>query len=188
MPIETRELTPELWPEFERLFGKNGACGGCWCMSWRVKDGEHWDDVKGATAKRRMKALVKKGKALGVLAFEGDEPVGWCSYGPRLDYPKLGRARTLACDDAEKVWSIPCFFIKRAWQGKGVGSALLQHALKSLRARGAEIAEGYPANVKKGQKLPAAFAWTGTPSLFLKNGFEVVGNADGSKQRVRRAP
>ena len=53
MKIETKELTPKLWPDFERLFGANGACGGCWCMSWRIEKGEKWEEVKGACAKKR---------------------------------------------------------------------------------------------------------------------------------------
>ncbi len=187
--LTTRDLTPDLWPALERLFGKNGACGGCWCMSWRIEKGERWEDVKGAEAKRRLKALVKKGKVLGVLAFDGDEPVGWCTYGPRSDFARLDRARTLACDDAEKVWSIPCFFVRKEWQGKGVASVLLERAVAEARRRGAKIAEGYPVKLRvKDKKLPAAFAWTGTPSLFAKRGFEVVGNPEAAKLRVRRVP
>jgi hypothetical protein len=34
--IETRELAPGLWADLEALFGGNGACGGCWCMYWRL--------------------------------------------------------------------------------------------------------------------------------------------------------
>jgi hypothetical protein len=30
-------LTPEAWSDFEELFGRRGACGGCWCMWWRLK-------------------------------------------------------------------------------------------------------------------------------------------------------
>ena len=31
MPVDIRPLTPDLWPAFEDLFGKQGACYGCWC-------------------------------------------------------------------------------------------------------------------------------------------------------------
>jgi hypothetical protein len=27
--LRCEELAPKLWPAFERLFGANGACGGC---------------------------------------------------------------------------------------------------------------------------------------------------------------
>ena len=36
MKLTVRSLTPDLWPALEDLFGKNGACGGCWCMYWRI--------------------------------------------------------------------------------------------------------------------------------------------------------
>jgi GNAT superfamily N-acetyltransferase len=186
LTLTVRELTPELWPKFEKLFGDHGACGGCWCMAWRCPDGEKWADLKGPRAHDRMKELVLSGKAHGMLAFDGEEAVGWCSFAPRLDFPKLQRARSLACDDAERVWSLPCFFIRRDWRGKGVATQLLKAAVKALRARGAEIAEGYPVRpAKPGEKIPHAFAWVGTRALFEKAGFQVVGNAGGSKERMR---
>lgn len=36
MKVIVRPLTSDLWPAFEDLFGRNGACNGCWCMFWRV--------------------------------------------------------------------------------------------------------------------------------------------------------
>ena len=36
MKLTIRPLTPDLWPALEDLFGKNGACNGCWCMYWRI--------------------------------------------------------------------------------------------------------------------------------------------------------
>lgn len=185
--LTTHDLTPERWDDFERLFGSNGACGGCWCMSWRVAKGERWEDLKGDIARQRMQALVASGQAMGVLAYQGGEPVGWCSYGPRKDYPKLDRAPSLACEDADQVWSLPCFFVKKGHRGQGVAKALLAHALRSLEARGATIAETYPAKPPAdGKPLPAAFAWTGPRRLFDEAGFEVAGNPDGGKQRMRR--
>lgn len=187
MDVTTRELAPELWPAFERLFGERGACGGCWCMSWRTAKGEQWEAIKGDEAKRRMRFLIESGQAHGMLAFVGDEPVGWCSFGRRTDYAKLDRAPSFKCDDADQVWSIPCFFVKKEHQGRGVGRVLLAAALKALEGHGATLVEGYPVKPpSNGKPLPAAFAWTGTRSLFAGAGFKVVGNPDGGKQRVRK--
>jgi hypothetical protein len=36
MKPTTRWLTPDLWPALEDLFVDKGACGGCWCMYWRI--------------------------------------------------------------------------------------------------------------------------------------------------------
>jgi GNAT superfamily N-acetyltransferase len=186
--LVVRDLSPALWPALEELFGPRGACGGCWCMFWRLEKGERWDDLKGAPAKRRFKSLVTKGEALGAIAFAGKEPVGWIAFGPRTSFPRLDRAHTLACGDADAVWALPCFFIKAGWRDRGVASALLAHALKSLRRRGAKVAEGYPVNLKSGQRLPNAFAWTGTRPLFEAAGFELAGPGGTSKVRMRRRP
>lgn len=157
-------------------------------MYWRLEKGERWDYLKGAPAKRRFRQLVAAGKARGAIAFAGKEPVGWIAFGPRRDFPRLDRARTLACEDAAAVWSLPCFFIKAGWRDRGVASALLAHALQSLRKKGAKVAEGYPVNLKPGQRLPNAFAWTGTRSLFQDAGFELAGPGGTSKVRMRRLP
>ncbi|MDB5100309.1 MAG: GCN5-related N-acetyltransferase [Cyanobacteria bacterium RYN_339] len=187
MMIETRELGPTLWDDVVTLFGGKGACGGCWCMSWRVEKGEKWDAIKGDEAKARMEALVKSGKAHGILAYAAGEPVGWCAFGPRRDFSKLDRAPSLACDDADAVWSIPCFFVKAGHRGQGVAGLMLAHAERAIKARGGQLAEGYPAKPPAdGKALPAAFAWTGPRAVFDQAGFAVVGNPDGGKQRVRK--
>jgi hypothetical protein len=36
MELVVRELTADLWPALEDLFGPTGAVGGCWCMYWRI--------------------------------------------------------------------------------------------------------------------------------------------------------
>ena len=33
--LEIHPLDISRWSDFEFLFGDRGACGGCWCMSWR---------------------------------------------------------------------------------------------------------------------------------------------------------
>jgi len=186
MDLEIRDLTPRLWPALEKLFGKNGACGGCWCMWWRIEKGERWPEVKGAPARRRLRRLVRAGRAHGVLAFSGGEPVGWCAYERRTDLPRLDRAPSLVCDDAGRVWSLPCFFVKAGWRNQGVARALLRGAVEGLRRRGARIAEGYPVKPPRpGERMPAAFVYTGTPRLFRSAGFAPAARRPRGRQRVR---
>jgi GNAT superfamily N-acetyltransferase len=186
--IVCRELTPEMWPELEALFGAQGACAGCWCMFWRLEQGERFDDVKGAPAKRRFRALVEAGAAHGVLAFAGDEAVGWCAFERRVELARLDRSPSLRVVDAERVWSLPCFFVKRGFRGRGVAQALLAAAERALRARGAEVAEGYPSKPSgaPGAKAPAAFVYTGVPRMFEQAGFTLEAARPKGKQRYRK--
>ena len=184
--ITTKELTPSLWKDLETLFGPRGACAGCWCMFWRLEKGESLQSVGVKSTKRRFKKLVTAGKAHGVLAYVDGAPVGWCSFDKRTDYLALDRAPSLACDDAEKVWSLPCFFIKAGFRGKGVARALLKAALAAMKKRGATIAEAYPVKPASNGKIPAAFAYTGVPALFEPEGFELVQIKPRGKQRMRR--
>jgi GNAT superfamily N-acetyltransferase len=186
MELRTVDLSPSLWPQVEELFGKSGACGGCWCQAWRIEKGERWDDVKGAEAEERLRRGIESGTTFGVLAFDGETPIGWCTYGPRTSFPRLGRARSLRCEDAADVWSIPCFFVLRTHRRQGVAGVLLDRALRAMRERGATIAEGYPAAPNKDGSYIAAFSWTGTIPLFERAGFVLVGNAEDSKRRMRK--
>lgn len=186
MELRTVDLSPSLWPQVEGLFGKNGACGGCWCQAWRIEKGERWDDVKGAEAKERLHRGIESGTTFGVLAFDGETPIGWCTYGPRDSFPRLNRARSLRCDDSSRVWSVPCFFVLRNHRRQGVAGVLLHHALRAMAERGVEIAEGYPAAPNADGTYIAAFSWTGTIPLFEKAGFAMAGNAEGGKRRMRK--
>src|SRR5690606_32344484 len=41
MTWQAHPLTPERWPDFERLFGRAGGYGGCWCMWFRQTGKEY---------------------------------------------------------------------------------------------------------------------------------------------------
>jgi GNAT superfamily N-acetyltransferase len=155
-------------------------------MYWRQERGEDWSSLKGAANKRRFRDLVRTGRAHGVLAYIDGEPVGWASFERRRELVKLDRAPSLACDDADKVWSLPCFFVKAGYRKQGVASALLAAAVKAVRRRQGAVIEAYPVrSAKFGKAIPGAFAWTGTLSMFETAGFEAVGPRNGGRQRMR---
>jgi hypothetical protein len=55
------------WENFKFLFGEKGACGGCWCMSWRLSRSD-FEKRKGDGNKRAMKKLVGNGEQMPVSA------------------------------------------------------------------------------------------------------------------------
>jgi GNAT superfamily N-acetyltransferase len=157
-------------------------------MWWRVeRGGRLWEQTRGEPARRRLRALVRSGRATGILAFDGEEPVGWCAFGPRRDFPRLERVRAYRREDAGDVWSVNCFFIARPWRGRGVAKGLLRAALRAIRARGGGVVEGYPVTTtRNGRRLPAAFAYTGPLPIFEEEGFEVVQRLSRTRPLVRR--
>src|SRR3984893_4387974 len=74
-------LTPDLWPALDDLFGKSGASNGCWCMYWRL-GGAYRETPRGAN-REALRQIVRRGSPTGLLAFDGDLPVGWCPLTPR---------------------------------------------------------------------------------------------------------
>src|ERR1051325_9862983 len=167
--IKCVPLTPERWADLETLFGPRGACGGCWCMLWRLSRADFERD-KGANNRAAMRALVDAGAMPGILAYLDGEPVGWCAVAPRSDYPALERSRVLKRLDDAPVWSVSCLFVRKDCRRQGISVKLLRAAIDFVRECGGQIVEGYPVEPKKGE-MPAAFAWTGLASAFLHADF-----------------
>ncbi len=182
--LTVRPLTPGRWRDLEKLFGPRGACGGCWCMWWRLRRSVY-DRNRGAGNKRALQRLVKSGAVPGLLAYAGREPVGWISLAPRQQFPVLDRSRVLAPVDEKPVWSVVCFFIAKGWRGKRVATKLLQAGVNYAMRRGAKIVEGYPVQPRKG-RLPDAFVWTGLPPIFEQAGFVEVARRSPTRPILRR--
>jgi GNAT superfamily N-acetyltransferase len=177
MRLEFQPLTKRRWADFERLFGERGACGGCWCMWWRLRRSE-FDKNKGNKNRQAMEAIVAAGEEPGILAYTGEIPIGWCAVAPRESYPVLGRSRILKPVDNASVWSVVCFFVDKRHRRQGVTVQLLHATLAYVKRKGGTIVEGYPVEPKK-NPMPAAFAWTGIASAFRRAGF---------KECARRSP
>lgn len=176
-PLSFRPLTIDCWDEFEKLFGEKGACGGCWCMWWRLRR-TVFERQKGEKNRKAMHDIVKSGEIPGILAYVDNEPIGWCSVAPRERFLTLERSRILARVDEEPVWSVVCFYIHKSYRDKSVSLQLLNATKEYVRKEGGIIIEGYPIAPKKAN-IPKVFAWTGFFNTFVKAGFrEVIRRSD----------
>jgi GNAT superfamily N-acetyltransferase len=170
--VECHALNADRWRDLEALFGPRGATGGCWCMYWRLPRAQ-FTAQKGEGTKKALQQLVEAGEIVGLLAYAQGQPVGWCAIAPRESYPVLERSRILKRVDEAPVWSVVCFFVRKACRGKGVTVVLLRAAVDYARQHGARIIEGYPIEPKN-PRMPAVFAWTGLASAFRQAGFVEV--------------
>jgi GNAT superfamily N-acetyltransferase len=154
-------------------------------MHWRLTRPE-FERRKGRKNKAAMRALVANGtEPPGVLAYLGDEPVGWCAVAPRAEYVRLESARVLRRIDAAPVWSIVCVFVAAGHRRRGVSVALIDGAARFAAGHGATIVEGYPVE-PKGRDMPAVFAWTGTAAAFLAAGFREAARGSPGRPIMRR--
>jgi GNAT superfamily N-acetyltransferase len=146
--VKVLPVTPERWPDLVELFEQRGPRGGhrntpaygCWCMWWRDRALQH-----GEPKKRAMAKLVRAGREPGLLAYDGDRPVGWVAVAPREEFAVLLRSpQYRPRDEDEGVWAVTCFVVDRPEQRRGVAAALLDAAVEHAFARGASVVDAYP--------------------------------------------
>jgi GNAT superfamily N-acetyltransferase len=182
--IRIEPVTPARWRDLESLFGARGACGGCWCMTWRLPR-KQFNAQKGDGNRLELKRLVESGPPPGLIAYVGGAPAGWCSIAPRACFPALARSRVWRAPDDRPVWSITCLFVLKPYRRQGLSVRLLRAAAAFAATQGAELVEGYPLDTD--DALPPPFVWTGLASAFRKAGFEEVLRRSRHKPIMRRA-
>jgi GNAT superfamily N-acetyltransferase len=171
--------TGERWADLLALFGARGACGGCWCMWWRLPRAQ-WIEQRGDGNKQALERLARSGEAPGILAYADGKPIAWCSVSPREAFPALDRSRTLKRVDDQPVWSIVCFFVARPYRRRGLTVALLRAAVDYVRARGGRVVEGYPT-----QPSPGGSGYMGVTPAFLEAGFVEVARTSAARSIMR---
>ncbi len=171
--FDFRPLTKDRWNDIEKLFGANGASGGCWCMWWKLSKAQ-FENQKGEKNKKAFKKIVSSNEIPGIIAYCKNEPVGWCAIEPRSAYKRLETSRILKPADDKPVWSIVCFFVKKNFRRQGITVELLNAAVTYAKKKGAKIVEGYPLDLKANKKYPDAFAYHGTKTAFEKAGFREI--------------
>jgi GNAT superfamily N-acetyltransferase len=181
--IIVRPLIISTWPDFERLFGPNGACAGCWCTWWRLSSKDFRNFSK-EEKKNVLRTLVQSGKKPGLIAYEGDIPVGWVSVAPREEFLLLENSKKLARVDDLPVWSVNCFFIERHHRRAGLTRILIDEAVKFAAANGADIVEAYPIDVH--EKVSSLRLYYGHADTFRQAGFVEVARREPEQPIMRK--
>jgi ribosomal protein S18 acetylase RimI-like enzyme len=146
----TRELSPQTWPDFERLFSQGGGWDFCACMVYQR--GHHLKGPSRAAQAhvlnlRAKRQLVEHGRSHGILVYATDEAVGWCQYGPttELPFPDADQVQKgVPVEDPTSQWRITCFVTHKKHRRHGVASIALAAALESIRKQGGGWIEATP--------------------------------------------
>ncbi|WP_165367910.1 GNAT family N-acetyltransferase [Phytoactinopolyspora endophytica] len=172
--LTVRPLTPDAWDDFETVMGTAGGSRGCWCMHWRLSIAE-WMEEKGDGNKAAMRALADRETTPGVVGYLGDEPVAWCAFGDRSEFPRMQRSSLLKPVDEKPVVSLTCLLIRKDYRGEGLSTELIAAVCTYLdETSETRTIEAYPVEPVAGRRAGPDTAMTGLASTFIAAGFSEV--------------
>ncbi|MCO4275647.1 GNAT family N-acetyltransferase [Pseudarthrobacter sp. HLT3-5] len=174
MAIEVRPGT--LFEDVKTLGGpKRPDANVCWCLSYRIPSKQNLA-LRGTARGDLVKELVAQDPPPGVLAYDGDDVVGWAAVHPRAD-ASFARNRRIPHVDGLDVWAVWCIRVRPGYRGKGISHHLLKGAVELARSYGAPAIEGYPVD-NGSSKVDLTMAYVGTRRLFEKAGFVKAADTD----------
>ena len=176
MTFDVRPATLARFDDVATMLGpKNPTSSVCWCLSHRI-DAKTNKELVGPERGEYVRRLTRRKVAPGVLAYDGDEVVGWAAVAPRSELP-FERSTKIPHVDELPVWSIWCVRVRPGHRGRGIAQPLLEGAVEYARTNGAPAVEGYPVD-NRGAKVDLTMAYVGTRSLFERAGFHKVSDTD----------
>lgn len=179
-PSTILPVTPERLEDLERFSRSHGTFRYCSCQRWRMTSSEFRTSTKEERV-GRLSGAVAGGIPIGVLAYQDDLPIGWCSIAPRETYLSLERSRVLPRIDDVPVWSVVCLYVASAARGSGVAVALLEGAVAYACEAGAVAVEGYPVTADMN-----SYTHMGPLAVFERAGFVDVTPEGRTRRIVRR--
>ncbi|PWW04285.1 acetyltransferase (GNAT) family protein [Hoeflea marina] len=187
--IAIHPLTEALWPQLVALFGPQGACYCCWCSYFRLAPKER-AAMDGAEKREVLHAATRAPLAPGLIALDGETPVGWVQITPRAAVPRWNTERTasrpLDGDDPADpaLWAMSCFFIQSKRRGQGLSHALVEAATVHAARHGARVVEACP--MRKAKQSKSIGLFVGSVSVFVKAGFEIVAERKDGRPLMRK--
>ena len=176
MTIHTHPATEDRFDDLATMLGpKNPASSVCWCLSHRL-DSRTNRSLVGPARGDYARELTTRPVAPGVLAYDGDEVVGWAAVASRSELP-FARSRKIPQVDNLPVWSIWCIRVRPGHRGEGISHAALAGAVEYAYEQGAPAVEGYPVD-NQGQRVEPTMAYVGTRALFEAAGFTLAATTD----------
>ncbi|QCP00113.1 GNAT family N-acetyltransferase [Arthrobacter sp. 24S4-2] len=134
MAIEVRPATR--FEDVRTMVGpKRSDATVCWCLSYRIPSKQNVE-LRGTDRGQLVEQLVGQDPPPGVIAYDGDEAVGWAGVHPRAD-TSFARNRKIPHVDDLDVWSVRCIRVRPGHRGEGIAHHLLRGNVDFARSYGA---------------------------------------------------
>jgi GNAT superfamily N-acetyltransferase len=147
---------------------KSPTANVCFCLSYRIPSKLN-NTLRGPARGEYVAGLCAATPAPGVLAYDGDTPVGWAAIAPRAA-TTFARNRKIPHVDDLPVWSLWCVRVRPGHRGQGISHALIAGAVDFARDNGAPIVEAYPLD-NGVAKVDLTMAYAGLRKNFERAGF-----------------
>jgi GNAT superfamily N-acetyltransferase len=179
------------WDDLQTVFGPRGDAHKCQCQRYKFRDMDLiWVPREAREAALREQTGCGDPAAdttSGLVAYLGDEPVGWCAVEPRSVYEHLRSSRVVWAGrdedpEDESVWAAVCFVTRTGFRRRGVSRALAAATVDFARERGARALEAYPIVAKPGEEFSWGELYVGSRNIFAAAGFTEI-----SRPTARRA-
>ena len=171
--VEVRPAGPDSWQDVAAVMGDRGDPARCFCQYFRLR-GQQWDAATRESNRRDLRTQVCKGDVPpGVLAYDGDTPVGWCAVAPRTSYARVLASPNWRTDHPDS-WVITCFVVPVGHRRQGLAGELALGAVDFARSYGAPAVEGCAIDTAFAGRTPSADLYRGPLSVFLDAGFTEI--------------
>jgi GNAT superfamily N-acetyltransferase len=172
------------WEDLQTVFGRGDPLK-CQCQRYKIGHAgwtpEPWEERAAALQDQTQCGVPGADRTSGLVAYLGDDPVGWCAVEPRTAFVRLlngrspvpwkGRSEDKADDS---VWAVTCFVTRKGFRNRGVSAALAAASVDFARSRGARALEGYPMRTFPGQEITWGELYVGSRNSFADAGFMEV--------------
>ncbi|MEV0442377.1 GNAT family N-acetyltransferase [Streptomyces spectabilis] len=167
MVIEVRPASS--YDDVRTLLGpKSPGANVCWCLSYRIPAKLN-NELRGPARGEYVAGLCRADPPPGVIAYDGDEPVGWAAVAPRAD-TSFARSRKIPLLDDLPVWSVWCVRVRPGHRKQGISHALIAGAVEFARDQGAPVIEAYPLD-NGDARVDLTMAYAGIRKNFERAGF-----------------
>jgi GNAT superfamily N-acetyltransferase len=187
-PITAAQLTivpanRASWADLQAIFGTADYPGKCYCQHFKTRDC-HWSSMTDRERQDRLREQThsddpRARSTTGLVAYLGQEPVGWVAVEPRTAYARLPRTRTVWSGRQEdkgdhSVWAVTCFVTRKGYRKRGITYALAAATVGFAREQGARALEAYPMTTPPGQEITWGELHVGSRQVFADAGFTEV--------------